>query len=69
MQRSLGRIKYGLHFLNSHIWAAFKLYISRSFQLFKEPCLKGLENYFKSIFHGESEATISNVKLALSLQD
>ena len=51
------------------IWAAFKLYISRSFQLFKEPCLKGLENYFKSIFHGETEATISNVKLALSLQD
>ena len=51
------------------IWAAFKLYISRSFQLFKEKCLKGLENYFKSIFHGETEATISNVKLALSLQD
>ena len=23
------------------IWAAFKLYISRSLQLFKEPCLKG----------------------------
>ena len=46
------------------IWAAFKRYTSRSFQLFDEPRLQGL---LKSIFHGETKATNSNVKLALSL--
>ena len=50
------------------IWAAFKSYLSRCFQLSRGPSLKFFEYYVKSNLVGENEATIRNVNLTLDLE-
>ena len=49
----------------NYIWATFKLYLGRCFQLKKEPSLKGYNNYVTSILHGEDENNTKSVKLIL----
>ena len=49
------------------IWASFKLYISRSFQLFKEPSMAGYNNYLRSIFYGEKVEIVDVVKETFGL--
>ena len=51
----------------NYIWAAFKIYISRSFQLFQEPSLIGFKNSFLKFSYGENENIIKDVKLVLGL--
>ena len=51
----------------NYIWAAFKIYISRSFQLFQEPSLTGFKNSVLKISYGENENIIKDVKLVLGL--
>ena len=51
----------------NYIWAAFKIYISRSFQLFQEPSLIGFKNSVLKISYGENEIIINDVKLVLGL--
>ena len=51
----------------NYVWAAFKLYISRSFQTMNEPSWNGFKNHTGSLLTGESETTVSSIILALGL--
>ena len=51
----------------NYVWAAFKLYISRSFQTKNEPSWNGFKNHTRSLLIGESETIVSSIILALGL--
>ena len=53
----------------NYIWATFKLYLSRCFQLNKEPSFRSYNNYVNSILHGENDNTTISVKLILGSND
>ena len=51
------------------IWASFKLYVSRSFQLSKEPSMAGYKNYLRKIFYGEKLEMVEVVKETFGLDE
>ena len=51
----------------NYVWAALKLYISRSFQTKNEPSWNGFKNHTRSLLIGESETIVSSIILALGL--
>ena len=53
----------------NYIWGALKYYISRCFQNFKEPSLRGFKNSIKTLLNGENEATTNSILQCLQLVD
>ena len=53
----------------NYIWVALKYYISRCFQNFKEPSLRGFKNSIKLLLNGENEATTNSIMQCLQLVD
>ena len=51
------------------IWASFKLYVSRSFQCFKDPSITGYKNLLRTIFYGESVEIVEVIKDTFGLEE